>query len=387
MINSNKIGLGRLHTSKRQQAGVALISVLFVIALAVIVAVEMSARLQLQLQRTSNLTGNRQAYWYAVGAETLVKQQIKKINGKDSRSDVIHLGQDWAKTGMVFPVDDGTISGELTDLQACFNLNSLAITDDEKNTALNAGNTTKGGAVQPGGGKTQSGGGKVQPGGGNTNRRRKGEPYAVQAFQRLLEALEVDQLGEDPQPAEYLAQRLKDWVDEDDRQTGGGGMEDGDYMSLPIPYLAANTLMTSVSELRLVGGFSPAVIAKLKPYICVLPGNKQLKININTLTGEKAELLSAMLKGVSVDDAQSLISGSAPDGYPSVDEFWQKSEINQVDSEIKDEAKKHFDVTTQYFGLKAETSYGDSKFYLNSTLHFNESKQVTVIARKFGVDL
>jgi general secretion pathway protein K len=354
------------HRGGKKAAGVALISVLFVIALTVIVAVEMSGRLQLQLQRTTNISGTRQAYWYAVGAENLVIQQLKRIHDKGkggkTSGNVVHLGQDWAKTGMVFPVDGGNISGEISDLQSCFNLNALA-------------------------GEAESAGGTVQPKGqlqGQRRTGRNGKPYALEAFQRLLEGLEIDDISE--QPAEYLAQRLKDWLDADGTQTGGGGMEEGDYMSLAIPYLAANTLMGSVSELRLIGGFTPVVIAKIRPYVCVIPGSKALKININTLDGEKAELLSALFDGLSKDDAQTVISGSGPEGYKSVEQLLELSEIKGLEG--KDKAKEHFDVTTQYFELKAHTTYGESAFYLNSTLHINnESKQVSVIARKFGVDL
>jgi general secretion pathway protein K len=383
------------RTSLGNQRGVALVTVLFVVALTVIVAVEMSGRLQLQVQRTTNLTGNRQAYWYAVGAEQLVKQQLKRINEDDkggggkSGGNVIHSGQDWAMTGLEFPVDGGKIAGELKDLQACFNLNSLAAdataagSGGNNNNANNTNPPNQGG-LTPSGDKPDANN-NTNNNNANSPARRQGIPFAMEAFQRLLEDLEIDSISD--APPEYLAQRLKDWVDADSRQTGGGGMEEGDYMGLEIPYLAANTLMTSVSELRLVGGFTPAVYNKIKDYICVIPGDQILKININTLDPEKPELLTAMLKGLSKSDAQSLISGSQPEGYAQVSDFWDKSEMSQVDSRVKEEAIQYFDVTTSYFALKAETNFGDSKFYLNSKLHINASKQVTVIARKFGVDL
>jgi general secretion pathway protein K len=361
-----------------KQRGVALISVLFVVALTAIVTVEMTERLQLQIHRTTNLTGARQAYWYAVGAEHYVKQQLKRINeDPNKRSNTIHAGQDWAKP-LQFPVDGGTIGGELTDLQACFNLNSLA---------AKVGGPKSGGAVTPPVAGTPRPSPTPTPTAAPTSpARKKGITFQMEAFERLLVELEIDSIPDAP-PPEYLAQRLKDWLDEDGRQTGGGGMEEGDYMALEIPYLAANTLMASVSELRLIGGFSPAVVAKLKPYVCVIPASQMLKININTLTADTAILLSAILKGLAVDDAQALISGGQPDGYEKVSDFWSKPEMSQVDSAVKAEAIKFFDVTTSYFELKAETTYGDSKFFLNSKLHVHQSKQVTVIARKFGVDL
>ncbi len=368
------------HTNRpSKQRGVALVSVLFVVALTAIVAVEMTERLQLQIHRTTNLTGSRQAYWYAVGAEHYVKQQLKRINeDPNKRSNTIHAGQDWAKP-LQFPVDGGTIAGELKDLQACFNLNSLAATVGGANTPKPTTPPTTG-TPRPNPSPTPA------PTPAPTSpARKKGITFEMEAFERLLVELEIDTISE--APPEYLTQRLKDWLDEDGRQTGGGGMEEGDYMALEIPYLAANTLMTSVSELRLIGGFTPAVVAKLKPYVCVIPASQMLKININTMTADTALLLSAMLKGLDVDDAQALISGGQPDGYEKVSDFWSKPEMSQIDQGAKDEAIKYFDITTSYFELKAETSYGDSKFFLNSKLHVNQSKQVTVIARKFGVDL
>lgn len=382
----------------KTQMGMALITVLFVVALTVIIAVEMSMRLQLQVSRTTNMVSNRQAYWYAVSAEELVKQSIKRINtGKDTRTSHIHSGQDWAQQGIEFPVEGGTIGGELKDLQSCFNLNALASDKAEGNnpsgtksaTAITAGGTgttkTDGASPDPNptAGRGSSSGGKSA---GSVNPKRKqGVTYAMEVFQRLLEQLEVDQIAE--VPSEYLMQRAKDWVDSDGMQTGGGGMEEDDYRGLEIPYLASNTLMASESELRMIGDFSPAVIAKIKPYICVIPGSSQLKININTMNAEQAELLSAMVDGLSVEDAKAVISGGQPDGYEKVSDFMGRSEFTQIKPMITEEAEKYFDVTTQYFALKAQSSYGDSKFYLNSKLHVNESKQVTVIARRFGVDL
>jgi general secretion pathway protein K len=388
---------GRRISKPNSQQGMALIIVLFTIALTVILAVEMSQRLQLQIHRTTNLTGSRQAYWYAVGAEELVKQQLKRINSeKDKRSTHIHSGQDWAQQGLEFPVDGGTIGGELTDLQACFNLNSLA-----NDKPVESGSATReGGSITAGGTglqktddkadqksspKSKGSGSSLGKDAAQSPERRRGVSYSMEVFQRLLTQLEIDEISD--VPPEYLMQRLKDWIDQDGQQTGGGGMEEDDYRGLEVPYLAANSLMASVSELRMVGGFNPAIIAKIKPYVCVIPGNSMLKININTLDSEQGELLSAMIKGLTLNDAQAIISGGQPDGYEKVTDFWERSELNQVDEKAKQEAIKYFDVTTQYFGLRAQSSFGDSKFYLNSKLHINESKQVTVIARRFGVDL
>lgn len=374
------------------QRGVALVSVLFVVALTVIIAVEMSGRLQLQVTRTTNINGARQAYWYAIGAEQLAKQMIKRINSDETnRSTTIHSGQDWAQQGLNYPVDGGTIGGELKDLQSCFNLNSLAqdprADGSSQNNVANAPTNNTGGGLKPAdnNGKSDGNGDDRKRNSDLSPERRKGIPFAMEAFTRLLDDLGINEISDIP--PEYLAQRLKDFIDADARLTGAGGMEEDDYMGLEIPYLASNSLMSSVSELRLVQGFTPQIVAKIKPFVCVIPGDTRLKININTLDPEKTELLTAILHGLSKQDAQSLISGAQPDGYESVQDMWEKSEMNRVDEKVKTEAIKFFDVTTQFFELKAETTYGDSKFYLNSKLQLNQSKQVTVIARRFGVDL
>ena len=46
-----------------KQRGAALLIVLMVVALVAILATEMGARLQLQVQRASNIKSSNQAYW------------------------------------------------------------------------------------------------------------------------------------------------------------------------------------------------------------------------------------------------------------------------------------------------------------------------------------
>ena len=60
-----------------RQRGMALLVVLLILAVMVIVASNMSGRLQLELRRTANLTLGKQAWWYAMSAEALV---IKVLN-------------------------------------------------------------------------------------------------------------------------------------------------------------------------------------------------------------------------------------------------------------------------------------------------------------------
>lgn len=365
------------HNNQKKQAGVALVTVLLVVAFAVIIAVEMNGRLQLQLQRQLNLKGNQQALWYGMSAEAFAKQVI--ADGLEENNGRINLSQPWAQTGMTFPVENGTISGEISDMQACFNLNWLRAPI-------------------------------VQSDPSNSNNKRNA---GTLAFQRLIELLVETNFGandsDNPQsgiqletPAEDLAARVSDWLDADSMITFAGSADEDDYASLEHPYLSANTHMVTLSELRLVSGFHPLLIEKLKPYICVIPNVELQVLNVNTLKSEHAVILAAMFDNLSVDDAQSVLSSRDESGFETIDDFWQQSEIKNL-KEVKEDFKAHFSVTSNYFKLVSKTTYDDSRFIMTSLLAVDSGQpkqtfaqsstqissvsqggQLKTIARRFG---
>ena len=116
----------------RYQKGVALVTVMLTVALISIIATEMTARLQLQMQRVSNVSFNQQAYWYAMGSEVFAKRVLAEIIKEEP--DVTHLSQPWAQGENTFPVEGGEITGEITDLQSCFNLNALLVPAKNNNS-------------------------------------------------------------------------------------------------------------------------------------------------------------------------------------------------------------------------------------------------------------
>ena len=60
--------------SLAKQQGVALIAVMMVVAFVVLIAVSMSGRLQLELQRQINLQQRQQSLWLALGAEQFIQR-------------------------------------------------------------------------------------------------------------------------------------------------------------------------------------------------------------------------------------------------------------------------------------------------------------------------
>ena len=324
--------------NKRESRGAALVIVLFIVALAAILAVEMSANLMVQVQKSTNLQGHQQAKWYAYGGEELAIKALKL--SKDDDPDKTSLDQVWAKQGDTqSPVDNGTLSGKITDLQACLNLNALGEVPDPNSTS------------------------KTNP--------------AHKALFALLENIE-DLPAEESEEA--MADSVFDWLDENSI-TYRSGAEEDEYLSRDYPYMSANSLFASPSELRLVKGFNPLVMEKVLPFVCVIPGSPLLSINVNTLLPEQALILSAMIDELSLSGAEAVIAARPETGFDSVDEFF--SEVQQQGGTNLDSVKELFSINSEYFKLQTQATFVDLRFSMTTLLHAKNG-EVTILARKFG---
>lgn len=364
--------LGNRRSTHKKQKGVAVIMALTFVAIIAVVAAQMVERLQLHLARSGNYVGLKQAYWYALGAETLAKQLIKDA-GRKGKDGMFHLGQDWAKQGMTFPVDGGTIAGEIKDLQSCFNLNSVR----DPSSAGNNQNGNKDGNGNTQGGTNQGNSNGKNGGTNNPNTNQGNAP--VEQFRRLLDALSI----ESEVSSEALAYRVYDWLDADSIYKNPQSLEEDDYAGKQIPYLAANTFFASVSELRLIDGFTPNVIDAIEDYVCVLPKVETNILNVNTIAKDQPELLSAMIEGLDSGAASEILAARPEDGFKAIEEFWQSSGFSGV-SNINSSVKSQFAVKTEYFQLVAKATYDKSEFYLTSTLKVDSESRVSVVQRKFG---
>ena len=324
--------------NKRESRGAALVIVLFIVALAAILAVEMSANFMVQVQKSTNLQGHQQAKWYAYGGEELAIKALKL--SKDDDPDKTSLDQVWATQGDTqYPVDNGTLSGTITDLQACLNLNALGEAPDPNSTS------------------------KTNP--------------AHKALFALLENIE-DLPAEESEEA--MADSVFDWLDENSI-TYRSGAEEDEYLSRDYPYMSANSLFASPSELRLVKGFNPLVMEKVLPFVCVIPGSPLLSINVNTLLPEQALILSAMIDELSLSGAEAVIAARPETGFDSVDEFF--SEVQQQGGTNLDSVKELFSINSEYFKLQTQATFVDLRFSMTTLLHAKNG-EVTILARKFG---
>ncbi|GLS83467.1 type II secretion system minor pseudopilin GspK [Paraferrimonas haliotis] len=326
----------------RKQRGMALLVVMMVVAIIAALAVKISGRTQVALQRTLNLAQYDQAYWYAMSAEELAKKVLKQ--DLDDSEGRVHLQQYWASPNIVFPVDDGQIAGQITDMRSCFNLNALSVKPTEQEQQQAQGFTLS---------------------------------LAAKQYQAMLEALEIDSYG-----AERLTHTLVDYVDSDTEMSPYGA-EDADYESRKVPYRAANTLMNHRSELRAVIGYNQALYQRLQDLVCAIPGEDSQVLNVNTIKPENAELMVGMLQGeISLSDAQSLINQRPASGWEKIEEFWEESAVRSLT--VSDSIKSSFVITSSYFDVQSAAKVDESIFRLSSVMKKGGNNQMQVLTRQFG---
>lgn len=314
-------------TGITRQRGVAIITALLIVAIATTISISISTRLQLDVRRTGNVIAGDQAYLYLLAAESWSKRILIQ-DRKDSEID--HLGEDWAIELPPLPVEGGYIQGRLTDLQSCFNINSL----------LDAGTDTNTGT--------------------NTN-------VARTRLERLLTNLKIDTAG---------AQAIIDWIDSDLQTTIPDGAEDVYYMNLDQPYRTANTPLQSISELRLIKGFEdPLVYATVLPHVCAFGVNTP--ININTAT---TEVLRSLADDLTDSDVEKIIEQRNDTAFNNINEFTSSSNLKE-----KIGSTEGLSVDTEYFMLQTQSTIGQVRVLGYSIIHRSIDGNITVIARSQGV--
>ncbi|MFI3245244.1 MAG: type II secretion system minor pseudopilin GspK [Ferrimonas sp.] len=326
----------------RKQRGVALLTVLLVLAVMATVAATMSSRSYLSVRRTINLNDHEQAYWYAMSAEALAKRVL--VQDFDDADGTIHLQQYWATAEVIYPVEFGTISGTISDLRSCFNVNALAQGLTEAEQAENSYQA----------------------------------PLPARQLRAMLEAYELDRYQ-----VEQLVDRVRDFVDSDNDTAGSYGAEDAEYQARPYPYQTPNQLMQHHSELRAVLGIPAALYQFLDDKICAIPGNSTQWLNVNTVPSDQPQLLVGMLEGkLSVDEAQDVLNGRPADGWASIDDFWAESSLQRL-TDVSAALKSTLVVDSNYFRVRGSAQSGSAVFRLESVLQRN-GNALSVVTRQYG---
>ena len=320
----------------------ALLLVLFIVAMMAAIAVETNQYWLRSYQGIEKRTARRQAKWGMLGAEQLIRQQLTLA--KKQYPGVTSLHQFWASPDQRIVLEGQTFIANVKDENACFNLNSLA----------------------------------------NKDPKQEGVAQEAQVFRWWLINMQIDE-----HRAEAITAAIRDWIDSDN-ESRPQGAENDFYLTLTPPRLAANRLLTDVSELRGVAGVDAELFRRLRPFICVLP-QKRLQINLNTLRPEDAPLLSAVLHNqIDVADARKLLQSRPARGWESVAAFFASDLLKQKQDEQKKmqmnttllQGQTMLTVDSQNFSSRVYES-GHPSYRLIS--HYQRNRNGTlVVQRQYG---
>ncbi|MDP2214168.1 type II secretion system minor pseudopilin GspK [Phenylobacterium sp.] len=322
------------RADKFSERGVALLTVLLLVAVLATLASVVLDDIRFGLRRAANAQAVGQARWYALGAETLAAGQIGALA---RAADRITLDGGWSDRPFSFPVENGLIQSRITDGAACFNLNSV-----------------------------------VQGAGDVLSRRDLG----VAQFNALLTALTFA-----PREAEMLAAALTDWIDSDGVRESGGA-EDEAYLAGTPAYRTGGTLLAEVSELRAIRGFTPGVYVRLRPYVCALPTTDLSPINVNTLTSDKAVLITMLTEGAVGPELARPVIAARPLGGWSVEDFWRQPALVEHIPADPSQVK----ATTRFFTLQTQVDYLDAEVVASGLFEVDPSGQVRLAARRWTYD-
>jgi general secretion pathway protein K len=252
----------RRHPQPRRQRGVAVITALLLTTLAVAIVASLFWQQQVQVRTMENQRLQLQTKWIQRGAldwATLVLQG-------GMNPTYTSLSQPWAtpleETRLDQYIDreriegeryDATLSGNMTDACARYNLRNLALGD---------------GSI---------------------------DPDQLKVFERLLTLLRMDQ---------SLAGRIADYVVRGEPVTVAATETPDPLVTKKMPREVPGTPMRflQVDDLLSVPGVTPVMVENLRRFVTVLPA--RTTVNVNTAP---AEVLAALVEGMTVSEANSLV--------------------------------------------------------------------------------
>lgn len=319
------------------ERGAALLSVLILVGILGALAVVVVDRLRLATTLASNIAGIEAARSLSAIAETLVAVRAGDLLAENPGRTTLAGG--WHGTATMLPLPVGSAEVRVRDGGNCFNLNSLV----EGNAA------------------------------GYVSR-----PAAIDQLARLLMVLEVP----DGQ-SRRVAAASADWIDSDGTANPDGA-EDSVYARNTPAYRTGNTLMVEPSEWRAVAGVTPALYARVRPWLCALPFAGLSPLNVNTLSAEQAPLLAMLFPGsLGLAIARQVIAARPQAGWGSPAEFWNAPMLRDVRPSAL--AMQQPQVRTSWFAVDMHIVVGDGD--LRETALFDARQpRVRLASRRWTTD-
>ena len=312
----------------KQQQGIALITILVMVALATILAATIAKRQANTAENTAYLMRQNQSLLYAKSAEAFFSELL--VDDANNVGAVDHLQENWAKPMPAFPVEDGFVSGTLQDESGKFNLNSLVNDEGVPN------------------------------------------PQAKLWFEKLLLRVGLP---------EKLSEAVIDWQDADDEISGTMGAENSYYQGLPQGYLAANSKFHNVEELKLVRGFEDQKYLQIVDYVSALPASDS-KVNVNTAP---AMLLASLDPKLDINAVEQALQKRQVnlEHFSNINDLWATEPFKQVNPDVQSQVNALLGVQSNYFKAKIEVLLSERKRQFSSDL-VRKDKTVYVVYRSMA---
>jgi general secretion pathway protein K len=324
-----------MTTRRDARQGMALLTVLLLVAVMSVVAVVILDDVRFSVRRATNVETQAQLQWYAAGAESLARRQVADLVAADPNRTP--LEPRWDGRVFSFPIEEGALQAVVSDGQACFNLNSLVLGQGEDLIA---------------------------------------RPEGQAQFVALGEALGLSRAR-----MAAAAAGLTDWMDAD-AEALPNGAEDARYAGLSVAYRTGGVMLADVSEMRAVSGVDEALYQRLRPYVCALPTTRLSPINVNTLRPEQAPLLVMLTRGaLAIGAAKSAIAARPASGWASTDAFWAQPALRAFSPD--EETRGQISLLTRFFDLRIEVVRNDARAVRTALLYAAPEGGVQTVIRRW----
>ena len=281
------------------ERGVALLIVLFVIALVGTIGIETQYLTRIDARIASNVAIDTR-YGYLAESGIEAARVLLREDRRDAAPD--HLLETWAAP-IAYPLEDALVQLEMIDEERKLPINALVRPSD-----------------------TEDGGVVVD------------EDLQI-AFESLLANLELD-------PA--ILPALVDWIDPDDQPFGSDGAEIYYYERLDPPYRPKDGPIDTLAELRQVKGIDAEAFQALTPFVTAYGHDH--RVNINTAP---PEVLKALLPEADDTILEEIVTKRFEEPFES------RNQVNEYLAgfpgvfEAPQEVASRFRVDSRHFMIRA----------------------------------
>jgi general secretion pathway protein K len=318
------------NPSAQQQKGSALIVALLIVTLVATIATMITLQQQTQIAQTSLILNNDRTYLYAKAVQNwaistlLDNLQQAQEQAMNTSSNVNYIIVDaLPKSFEEIRINHAyRITGHIDDAQGRFNLNNLV--------------------------------------------NKKYESHFVNLMLALDPALDSDD-------AKAIAKATREWVtrppeeqktvennisEQQATTTAKSGISRA-YLKHKPPYRAAQALMASASELRLIKGMTPSLYLRLQPFIIALP--KTTPININTAS---APVIASLGTGIALSEAIQIVQNRESAPFSQLGDF-----LNDNMTQRANISRSEITLNSTYFLVTSECQTDSEKTTLSTLLY------------------